>query len=699
METLPDSSDTPRRGYLVAALAIVAAHVVLLLTLASRLDWTADERGYILAGHAIVQDFQWDSLQERLQGAAGLIANQTFVSDFDAARIDDFKFAARAGLVPFTVLLLLSVFAWAAEAWGLRGGLLALFLTATSPTLIGYGCLTATDTALAATTVATFWLFWRWLRAPSVLRLCAWGAALGLMMSTKYTSLLIAVALPMLAVATVAQRPERRARALATTIGWLAAGGAVALLVLHATYLFRAGFFDPEVTPLRSPTLQRVDSLPVAGWLLRLLPAPLVIGADYQAAVSVGFSGRFLDYDRAHWAYYLTLLFTKTALPNLILVLAGVIGALRVGVRYVVPCIVAPCALLFVYVTFLSDLHIGVRYILPMFPLLLVLSGAWLRDAVITPGALRVPATVLLCGWMVSIVIVTAPHYLGYFNPIVGGPAGAYRIYTDSNVDWGENNVPGRLALRERHPDITFLKPTDGPRFGKLAILATALGRPDPERTGRTYHWIRRFTPTDNYGAALLVFDIDPGSFENAARDGAERAARDLCLAWIREDDLVKARSALALATSGAGKDRLVSLLDLLEQLREDPAAKATRRLAVTTLYELGRADLAFALIQEAGEAERSELFLALWTAGDPVGAVELLREKADQGLLLPTETLLLAAGLDALGQFAEAMAVLENHPTPSEQDPLYPPFQQFRTELEKKHLAMKRLQELGQGK
>ena len=47
--------------------------------------------------------------------------------------------------------------------------------------------------------------------------------------------------------------------------------------------------------------------------------------------------------------------------------------------------------------------------------------------------------------WAAVEAIAIHPHFLAYFNEIVGGSANGYKHLTDSNVDWGQ----GLKALGE----------------------------------------------------------------------------------------------------------------------------------------------------------------------------------------------------------------------------------------------------------
>jgi hypothetical protein len=87
--------------------------------------------------------------------------------------------------------------------------------------------------------------------------------------------------------------------------------------------------------------------------------------------------------------------------------------------------------------------------------------------------------------WHAGESIAIAPHYLAYFNEIVGGPSQGYRHLVDSSLDWGQD-LPGlkdwldRQGLqRENHAPV-FLSYFGTALPSHYAIDAVALpGFPD----------------------------------------------------------------------------------------------------------------------------------------------------------------------------------------------------------------------------
>jgi hypothetical protein len=101
-----------------------------------------------------------------------------------------------------------------------------------------------------------------------------------------------------------------------------------------------------------------------------------------------------------------------------------------------------------------SSLNIGYRHLLPILPLLFVYASKLASDDFRFPilnsqlanrvvqFAVRYGLStilVILVGWQAFSALSIYPHYLAYFNEIVGGAENGYRYLVDSSLDWGQD--------------------------------------------------------------------------------------------------------------------------------------------------------------------------------------------------------------------------------------------------------------------
>jgi hypothetical protein len=213
-----------------------------------------------------------------------------------------------------------------------------------------------------------------------------------------------------------------------------------------------------------------------------------------------------------------------------------------------------------------SNLNIGVRHVLPTFPILyLLISGQiiqWLKipagpilekikltsDGVLKnikmtffiylKTGLKYSLLIILLFWYAWGTIKIYPHFLTYFNELVGGPTNGYKYVTDSNLDWGqdlkrltkfaeENNIKTiyldyfggdspQYRLQEKfQPWWGDRDPNELPPHSWLAISATFLqgGRGITtkgynQKTGY-YNWLNQYEPVTVIGNSIFVYNIE----------------------------------------------------------------------------------------------------------------------------------------------------------------------------------------------
>jgi hypothetical protein len=166
---------------------------------------------------------------------------------------------ARLVIVALGALLGVAVFLRARRGWGLAAGGLALFLCALSPDVLAHGQIVTTDVGAALFMFLAVVAFERLVERATAGRLLAAGLAAGAAVATKFSMLVLAPILAVLAAVAVLSRepvtrawrgdaardiPGRAARA-AHVLLLLAGIAAIALIVLWASYGF-ASSLSPD---------------------------------------------------------------------------------------------------------------------------------------------------------------------------------------------------------------------------------------------------------------------------------------------------------------------------------------------------------------------------------------------------------------------------------------------------------------------
>jgi 4-amino-4-deoxy-L-arabinose transferase-like glycosyltransferase len=349
-------------------------------------------------------------------------------------------FLVRLPTVGLLVALGALVYHWARELYGPWGGLLALIVYALEPNLLAHGRLLTLDLPATAFVCLTLYAAWRFWRRPGWWRLVAWGVALGLAGATRYT-LVFMVPVLMVTALIYAVRPVSGvtlSRRMARAVVALGAAVAIAALTIWAVYGFTFG--------------------PVPDWGIRL-PAPAYF---YDLKELVAYRDKPQDafllgqhYTGGWWPYFVVTLAVKTPLPVLILLGAALFslilrlfppwegrerglrpqsgGGLGGGGEWLILIAVG-----FYYaLSLFSPFNIGHRHLLPILPLLTILIGR-LGPRLVAGRRLYRYATVALIVWLVFSALRIYPHFLAYFNELVG-PRNGYRVLVDSNLDWGQD--------------------------------------------------------------------------------------------------------------------------------------------------------------------------------------------------------------------------------------------------------------------
>jgi hypothetical protein len=371
------------------------------------------------------------------------------------------------------------VFLWARRLYGDRGAVLATVLFAFCPTMLANGALVTSDMTAACMFLAAVTAFWALAHRLDLLRLVVFGLALGLLCVAKFSAPLIAPICALLFAVRLC-RPGAlpagwpfpalvagRARVALALIGATLAACALAVGVIWASYGFRYAMFR-QFEPNRVRSLVGWDVLEDRGGPLvpalrfarahELLPESYIYGFAHTFRFS-RYRKAFLngEYRSTGWVQffpYTTAVKTPLALFGLI-GLAGIYSLRRrrraAEWRERLYAWSPLLALFAVYWAFslTSGLNIGHRHIIPVYPVLFVMAAGaagWVGRPLRWAGA----AAAVLVAWFAAESVWIRPHYLAYFNELVG-PREAWHHVVDSSLDWGQD-LPSLRAWLDAHP-------------------------------------------------------------------------------------------------------------------------------------------------------------------------------------------------------------------------------------------------------
>ncbi len=374
---------------------------------------------------------------------------------------------ARAGNLLFAALLFFCVWRWSLLLHGPVAALAACAILVCCPNILAMAGFATLDFAAAVAFLVPAFFFWRWSQEPSWDHARIAGAALGLAILTKFSSLVLLPPLLLLYFALARRFPVRQ----------LVVTGLLAAVLLWAGYRFDTGSLAPGGHHFRSkyPDGQQAGlARTLTGWLEhRTLPAPRFFQGliDLASHNREGHHAYLLGRTAQHgwWYYFPVAILLKTTLPLLLLVALSLFAP-SPGRLFVMAAILIVLAF-----AMTGNLNLGIRYVLPVYPFFALLAGALF----VQPGRLRTVALALLA-WHAVESFRAHPDYLPYFNQWARGRE--HRYLADSNLDWGQDLA--RLAQYARDHGITDLQlsyfgPADPAAFG-LAGRKLNWANPDP---------------------------------------------------------------------------------------------------------------------------------------------------------------------------------------------------------------------------
>lgn len=522
-------------------LALLAAHLALLMWSAAVQSPTLNEPGHLVGGLSVWEFGRFDVYKVnpplvRMAAAVpailvgyeiswenfydGLAARPEFTLGEDLVEANGQKsfwlfVLGRWVCIPFSLMGAYFCYRWATQLYGRMAGVLALALWCFCPNIIAHGQLITSDTASAATGIAACYTFWRWLVRPSWWHTVFSGVVLGVAELTKTT---LIVFFPMWPVIWLVYRwPDRRATPCRE---WLREAAMLAAQIVLSLYVVNLGYgFEGTLTRLgdfrfvsaKFGAESGKEKAPPEGgnrfaktWIAGLptpLPRNYLLGIDLQMRDLEDYRqpsylrGEFRD--KGWLYYYLYALAIKVPLGTLLLLALS--AAVRFWIKVNIPwrdelVLLSPAVVILTFVSSQTGFSEHMRYVLPIFPFVFVWIG---RIAVAFNRQHRIVAGVAGAAlvWSIMSSLLVYPHNLSYFNELVGGPKGGPKHLIHSNVDWGQDLLFLKRWL-EKHPEA---KPLNLVYFGYF----------DPRHAGLEYKVPEQFLSSDE--APIPLSKIPPG--------------------------------------------------------------------------------------------------------------------------------------------------------------------------------------------
>lgn len=385
---------------------------------------------------------------------------------------DRLLYAARFMIVLLGVLLGVLLFCWARELFGFWPAVVVLGFYTLEPNILAHCRLVTTDFGVTCFGFGVAYFLWRTARRLSVENLFGLVAFFALAQTSKFSAVLLGPVVLVLLVARACQKSSWRVRIgklmdLSTRRRRLFAAAAIFATLTLAAWLAIWAAYDFRYLPSAAPDwrmefhkdprgLQRMPILTRAiTWVdeHHVLPNAYNEGfllGQIKAQKRSGFlAGRYRT--DGWWWFFPFAFLIKTPISVIVLFAAGVILATNRWSRFINDAVYAllPSAA-FLAAAMLAKLNIGLRHILPVYPFALLLGGYTITTLCAERSKPLRLMLAALCLLAIGEFALVCPHYLAFFNQLVGGPSHGHEYLVDSNLDWGQD-LKGLKQWMDQH--------------------------------------------------------------------------------------------------------------------------------------------------------------------------------------------------------------------------------------------------------
>lgn len=500
----------------------IALSSFLILTGSFQEDFTYDESGHL--------NFSKQLFYKRIANPekvynSNVSRNPVNLVNVFAERVSDSLFASwkkkfftRSITILWFFLLLLAVFLFIKPRLGEQAACLTAIAISLDPNIIAHSGLITVDMAYAFATIAVLFAFVKFVENPCFQISILVGVALGFAFCTKVTACILLISCTMSIPLAIGLKNISLIRPTLYLRGFLVIV-AVATCTICTGYMFVDVGFALSEFEFRSNLFQS---------LARTLPDFRVpLPHDFLAVID-GYSPKsIIDNPRALtervvifgqiykggvWFYFVALWFLKTPV---LLIIACLVGLWR---SFSLPLYKIFCYRFFlinfvihlIYFSFFFHNQIGFRYFLMGTPLFYILCA---------PGLVGLMKNRIGLVFLSATLVISAIESLYYFgNPIsftnfaVQPKRDVYRLITDSNVSWGQNNMKIRRMVEEKgilHPIWPQKHIQPGYNVIELNRLSGASWNFDQ------YMWVREnLTPDQHFGHTHLGYNISDDIFD-----------------------------------------------------------------------------------------------------------------------------------------------------------------------------------------
>ena len=425
------------------------------------------------------------------------------------------RFWIRLPSILFTLALGLLVWYWCRSLYGPQAALGALFLYVFNPTLLAHGKEITSDAITSFFVVLTVFLFWKWRTEKKDRFFYLSAVVTGIAIVTKFSSILLFFILPLIIICQELYKDTFRfdLRTLGTILKKSAIFLFLVWIIINAAYLFQGSFESNRSYAWQSRFYQNIAKVDFP------MPFPRIFvrGLDYshyiEENVQYGRGNNYILGQRHRkgrvYAFPLMILL-KSPLAFFVILLAALASwkseKTLSSHDAPGPYLWIPFTVWLVFFSLFCVAQIGIRYLLPGYVFLILFAGKAFRDINSKTKAAVLGAAAL---WYVLSVLSYHPHYIPYFNELIGNRINAYKYLADSNLDWEDKSYDIK-KWETAHPKIRYQTHPEAmtdPKPGFFLMPANAyVGVMDQDQLA----WIREFKPLAHIAYSHYLIYVTP---------------------------------------------------------------------------------------------------------------------------------------------------------------------------------------------
>lgn len=414
-----------------------------------------------------------------------------------------------------SVLVILLVYFWASDLYGMAAGLFAAFLMSFSPGFLANAVFVTTDSYSVLFLLATFYLMWRMLRRKSFkyfIFFCI-TVALGQLVKQALFHLYVLIPFTLLIYYLVSKPIVRWMGLLKYVFIFIF----IQWLVINLGYYFYGTNMRLDDYHFMSNLFQSVQRI-FPPWLRLPVPKPFVDGLDmtkYYDQLGGGFDPvssfgkvtilNHFSVGGSFWYYYFVTILFKAPVTYFILTCWAVLILIRKTTFRLFSqhelFLIVPIVYFLLVMSFLYNTQVGIRHLIFLIPLVCILCSSVVPELKANYQKIILGITSV---YLVISVLNYWKNYFPYTNELILNKTFAYKYVGASNLEYHQDAGFANEFL-QKHPSIRWI--TKFPESGEFLI------RVDDYLdiwSRHTYDWIAGIEPNGQVGFSILLIRIKP---------------------------------------------------------------------------------------------------------------------------------------------------------------------------------------------